>query len=217
MAAHTPTVDVPHPHHQYQRTLLLVVFGLFAAAALVVAASRLSVPASTVPEGTVSASLFDTATVIEAHGAAMIDHGRRLADTARASTDANRDHWIADGEHMVADGTGMKALAERLRSAARLLGGRPTARAEVDLWALSGEAGALVSEGRSAIEHGRAMVDHAAAMVELAREPTSGISEEDALLMAQDAPHIIEAGERVMGVGQTLRAFVDKMQRSLGR
>ncbi len=216
MAVHAPTVPSV-PVRRYPRGLLFVGIGLIVVGALIVGVSVLSRPGVNTTEASVSSGLFETAAIIETHGAAMMDHGRRLAAAARLSTDPNRDHWIADGEHMVADGAGLIALAERLRSAARLLGGHPTSRAEVDLSMIFGEAAALIAEGRGAIDHGRAMVDHANVMVALARQPMSGITEADAALMAEDAPKIIDAGERVMRIGMTLRAFADQMRRSLGR
>ncbi len=216
MAVRAPTVPTVHPHH-YLRALFLTLFGVVAAGALIVAASILSVPSSTATQEGVASGLLETAAVIDAHGAAMMDHGRRLADAARKSTGPDREHWIADGEHMVVDGQSMTALANRLRSAARLLGSSPTTRAEVDLGSLSGEAESLIAEGRGAIAHGKAMVDHAAVMLQLARQPGSGVTVADAQLMADDAPNIIDAGERVLKIGQSLRAFVDQLQRSLGR
>ncbi len=139
-SAHRPSrafVDRPRARSSWAELAAAVAVGMV-----------FSAPAAPASETDVSTGLIETADLIDAHGAAMMDHGRRLADAARASSDPNRDHWIADGEHMVPDGVGTQALAGRLRNAARLLGGHPTQRAEVDLGTLSGEATSLIAEGR---------------------------------------------------------------------
>lgn len=213
MAVHAPAI--PAPRHHEMRTAFLALGAIVGILVLLLAAAFL-VPPSPTSAG-VSTGLLETATIVDSHATAMSDHGKRLADAARASSDPQRDHWIADGDQMVADAQAMTALAARLRASARLLGDKPTQMPTLDLRTLSGEASSLISEGQVAIDHGKAMADHAQTMLDLARQPGSGISVADAQFMADDAPNVISAGQRVQQIGRSLKTFVDQMRQSLGQ
>ncbi len=207
---------VPAARFVSRRFLLISGLVIAAFALGVLGVSRLLVFPTEAESADVAGVLQATASGVEQHANAMTDHGRRLADKARTSTGPNREHRIADGEHMQADGASMLALAQRLRSSAAMLGSHPTQRGSVDLSLYRAESVALVSEGKAMEEHGHAMVAHAQYMAELARQPGSGISEEDVRLMEDGATGMVDAGQRARVVGERLTAFVEQMRRSLG-
>jgi hypothetical protein len=165
----------------------------------------------------VAGDLLQTASLIDQHADTMTADGQRLADAARAVTGADRDVWVATAQHMISDGTSVHAMAQRLRASARVLGDEPTYRANADPAALGNQAALLRADGQAAVDHGRLMVDEAAFMGTLARRAGSGITEQEASLMAADANRIIDAGERTLALASRLDAGADQLRRGLGR
>jgi hypothetical protein len=165
----------------------------------------------------VASDLLQTANLIDQHADTMTADGQRLADEARAVTGADRDVWVATAQHMISDGTSVHAMAQRLRASASVLGDEPTYRANANPAALATQAALLRADGQAAVDHGRLMVDEAAFMGTLARRAGSGITEQDASLMAADANRIIDAGERTLALASRLDAGADQLRRGLGR
>jgi len=190
--------------------LLLLVLTLLAGVLVFAVSAPSAVPS-------VASDLLQTANVIDQHADTMTADGQRLADQARAVTGADRDLWVATAQHMISDGTSLRAMAQRLRASASVLGDEPTYRANANPPSLAAQAALLRADGQAAVDHGRLMVDQAAFMAALARRPGSGITEQDASLMATDATRIIDAGERTLALASRLDAGADQLRRGLGR
>ena len=190
--------------------LVLLVLTLLAGVLVLAVSAPSAVPS-------VASDLLQTANVMDQHADTMTADGQRLADQARAVTGADRDLWVATAQHMVSDGTSLRAMAQRLRASASVLGDEPTYRANANPTALVAQAALLRADGQAAADHGRLMVDQAAFMAALARRPGSGITEQDASLMATDATRLIDAGERTLGLASRLDADADQLRRGLSR
>ncbi|MDP9319615.1 MAG: hypothetical protein M3P16_00800 [Chloroflexota bacterium] len=190
--------------------LILLVLALLAGVFVFAVSAPSAVPS-------VASDLLQTANVMDQHADTMTADGQRLADQARAVTGADRDLWVATAKHMVSDGTSLRAMAQRLRASAGVLGDEPTYRANANPVSLAAQAALLRADGQAAVDHGRLMVDQAAFMAALASRPGSGITEQDASLMATDATRIIDAGERTLALASRLDADADQLRRGLGR
>jgi hypothetical protein len=190
--------------------LVLVVLALLAGVLVVAVSAPSAVPS-------VASDLRQTATVMDQHADTMTADGQRLADQARAVTGTDRDLWVATAQHMISDGTSLRAMAQRLRASASILGDEPTYRANANPTSLVAQAALLRADGQAALDHGRLMIDQAAFMATLARRPGSGITEQDASLMATDATRIIDAGERTLALASRLDADADQLRRGLSR
>jgi hypothetical protein len=197
--------------HSLAPVLFLLAIGLLAAG-LVFA---VSLPVANVRG--VASDLRLTADLIDQHANVMTADADRLAAQARATNGADRGLWIATAQHMASDGASLQAMAQRLRASAAILGDQPTYRANANPLSLSAQAALLRADGQAAVDHGRLMVDQAAFMTVIASKPGSGITTQDAALMASDATRIIDAGERTLGLAVRLEVGADQLRRGLGQ
>lgn len=205
--------DVPIHRDAFTLSMLALLGG----GVLVLLALWIVAQALSPGDAPVTSVLNETAALIDQHGDAMVEHGERLLAAARRGSGTDRDHWISDAQHMIGDGQGLHAIAAGLRSDARSLGDHPGQNTNASASMLFAKSGELRGEGTAMIAHGQAMVEHATVMAELAQQPGSAVTVADAQLMSQDAPRIVDAGRRVLGVADILYATADQLRSMLRR
>lgn len=206
-AAPAPARDLWHSRVGAPLVLLLL--------ALPLAIAILWSGATALDPAAASASIAETATVVEATAASTTRMGERLVKAAEASTATDRDAWIAYGRHMIEDGRGLADLAARLRGTATVAAADPVHRStDVAVAVLQARWESLRADGRATIEHGRVMVRMAS---ELGAGIAAGIlSEEDVREVRSTAARMVESGERVVRTAELLLADTSLVQRWMG-
>lgn len=206
-AASAPTRDLWHSRIGAPLVLLLLALPL--AVAILWSGTTALDPAAA------SASIAETAAVVEATAASTTRMGERMLKAAEASTAADRDAWIAYGRHMIEDGRGLADLAARLRGTATVAAADPVHRStDVAVAVLQARWESLRADGRATTEHGRVMVRMAG---DLGPGVAAGIlSQEDVAEVRSTAARMVESGERVVRTAELLLTDTSLAQRWMG-
>lgn len=206
-AASAPTRDLWHS--RAGAPLILVLLALPFAIAILWSGTTALDPAAA------SASIVETATVVDGTATSMMRMGERMVKAAEASTATDRDAWIAYGRHMVDDGHALADLAARLRGTATVAAADPVHRStDVAVAVLQARWESLRADGRATVEHGRVMVRMAE---DLDPGVAAGIlSQDDVREVRSTAARMVESGERVVRTSELLLADTSMAQRWMG-
>lgn len=156
----------------------------------------------------------DTADMMAAGGAAMIQAAQAMAEAAQSMLTSGVPQVIERGQHWAQDA---RALRERgawmvLASTAESMVHDPDQAHELDLQSLLGNGMSMAAEGQAMAAHGAEM----AAEVEQLRQDRV-LSEDLSEQLMADAQALMDAGEALARDGERMREYAEALLRSIGR